>query len=81
MLMMLMLLLLLLLLLWCRVLVECGADCYRVSVRAPLDNKTGADKLCRQFDSGGGRKAAAGINQLKHQDLAKFTEYFFKAFV
>lgn len=63
------------------VLVECGAECYRVSVRAPLDNKTGADELCRQFDSGGGRKAAAGINQLKHQDLAKFTEYFFKAFV
>ena len=63
------------------VLVECGQDCYRVSVRAPLDNKTGADELCRQFDSGGGRKAAAGINHLKHQDLAKFTDYFFKAFV
>ncbi len=62
------------------VLVECGLDCYRVSVRAPMDNKTGADELCRKFDSGGGRKAAAGINQLKASDLAKFTDYFFKAF-
>jgi single-stranded DNA-specific DHH superfamily exonuclease len=62
------------------VLVQCGEGCYRVSVRAPMDNKTGADELCRQFDSGGGRKAAAGINQLKEQDLARFTERFFAAF-
>ena len=62
------------------VLVTCGAGCYRVSVRAPMDNKTGADELCRQFDTGGGRKAAAGINELLEADLAKFTEYFFKAF-
>jgi len=31
-----------------------------VSVRAPLDHRTGADELCRQFETGGGRKAAAG---------------------
>lgn len=37
---------------------------YVVSVRAPLNNKTGADDLCRQFPTGGGRKAAAGINEL-----------------
>jgi len=37
---------------------------YRISVRAPLNNKTGADELCMQFPSGGGRKAAAGINAL-----------------
>jgi len=37
---------------------------FRVSVRAPLNNKTGADELCMQFPSGGGRKAAAGINAL-----------------
>ena len=62
------------------VLVQCGEGCYRVSVRAPMDNKTGADELCRQFDTGGGRKAAAGINQLKEQELARFTEAFFAAF-
>jgi hypothetical protein len=62
------------------VLVECGHDCYRVSVRAPLENKTGADELCRQFESGGGRKAAAGINQLNISQLDHFKELFFKAF-
>lgn len=62
------------------VLVQCGAGCYRVSVRAPMENKTGADELCRQFDSGGGRKAAAGINQLEERDLVRFTERFFAAF-
>ncbi|MCH1931726.1 DHH family phosphoesterase [Shewanella sp. A25] len=40
-----------------------GRD-YTVSVRAPLNNRTGADELCSQFATGGGRKAAAGINQL-----------------
>ncbi|WBA17111.1 DHH family phosphoesterase [Salinivibrio kushneri] len=37
---------------------------YTVSVRAPLENRTGADEVCCQFQTGGGRKAAAGINQL-----------------
>jgi len=51
-------------------------DGYLVSVRAPLANKTGADELCRQFDTGGGRKAAAGINFLSASDLDKFTDAF-----
>jgi hypothetical protein len=38
-----------------------------VSVRASLNNKTGADELYRQFDTGAGRKAAAGVNHL-HDD-------------
>jgi hypothetical protein len=37
---------------------------YVVSVRAPLAQATGADALCRQFASGGGRAAAAGIDRL-----------------
>lgn len=45
---------------------------YLVSVRAPLNNRTGADDLCRQFDTGGGRKAAAGINRLPASDLERF---------
>ncbi len=51
-------------------------DGFLVSVRAPLENKTGADELCRQFDTGGGRKAAAGINFLPKADLDKFNAAF-----
>lgn len=40
-----------------------GID-YRVSIRAPLNNRTGADLVARQFLTGGGRSAAAGINRL-----------------
>jgi single-stranded DNA-specific DHH superfamily exonuclease len=53
---------------------------YVVSVRAPLNNKTGADELCRQFETGGGRKAAAGINQLNKSDYERFMNAFIKAF-
>ncbi|MDR3390204.1 MAG: acetyltransferase [Sulfuriferula sp.] len=49
---------------------------YTVSVRAPMVNKTGADTLCRQFPSGGGRKGAAGINNLQEDMLPLFFEQF-----
>jgi len=49
---------------------------YLVSVRAPLNNKTGADELCRQFPSGGGRAAAAGINDLPADQLSTFIDSF-----
>ncbi len=45
---------------------------YQVSVRAPLSLKTGADELCSQFPTGGGRKAAAGINELKKESFNHF---------
>jgi len=47
-----------------------------VSVRAPLSTRSGADDLCRQFPTGGGRKAAAGINHLPDNQLEKFAEAF-----
>jgi hypothetical protein len=47
---------------------------YTVSVRAPLNNRTGADEVCTQFATGGGRKAAAGINQLPNQEKTAFLE-------
>lgn len=53
---------------------------FLVSVRAPLNNKTGADELCRQFETGGGRKAAAGINKLPAADYDLFIERFTKSF-
>ena len=37
---------------------------YTVSIRSPLINRIGADQICSQFKTGGGRKAAAGINML-----------------
>ena len=53
---------------------------YVVSVRAPLNNKTGADELCRQFETGGGRKAAAGINHLPEMEYTRFLQAFVEAF-
>ncbi|MBX2885812.1 MAG: acetyltransferase [Granulosicoccus sp.] len=49
---------------------------YLISVRAPLATREGADELCRQFETGGGRKAAAGINHLPASDLDRFTDAF-----
>jgi len=51
-------------------------DGYQVSVRAPLCNKTGADQLCSAFPTGGGRKAAAGINHLPGDQLSIFIKKF-----
>ena len=53
---------------------------YVVSVRAPLATKTGADQLCSQFESGGGRKGAAGINHLPEPELGRFIASFFEVF-
>ncbi len=49
---------------------------YQISVRAPLNNKTGADELCASFPTGGGRKAAAGINHLDVNRLSEFITAF-----
>jgi hypothetical protein len=49
---------------------------YLVSVRAPLSNKQGAVDLCREFPTGGGRAAAAGINDLSAPDLSRFIDRF-----
>ena len=49
---------------------------YLVSVRAPLNRSEGADELCMQFESGGGRKAAAGINLLPEAAMDRFVERF-----
>lgn len=47
---------------------------YTVSVRAPLNNKQGADNICVQFPTGGGRAAAAGINELPITQTDQFIE-------
>lgn len=58
------------------VLTEKSNGNYLISVRAPLKNKTGADELCRRFPTGGGRAAAAGINDLPKAQLQDFIDQF-----
>lgn len=53
---------------------------YVASVRAPLANMRGADRLCRQFQTGDGRAAAAGINHLPREHLTAFVHAFDQAF-
>ncbi|WP_217273013.1 hypothetical protein [Vibrio coralliilyticus] len=47
---------------------------YTLSVRAPLDNRAGADEVCSQFATGGVRKAAAEINQLPRSEVENFIQ-------
>ena len=49
---------------------------YQVSVRAPQTNKTGAGDLCSQFETGGGREGAAGINLLPESEKQRFIDLF-----
>ncbi|MCP4414690.1 MAG: DHH family phosphoesterase [Gammaproteobacteria bacterium] len=49
---------------------------YLVSIRAPLNNKAGAAEFCKQFPTGGGRAAAAGINNLPANQLTFFIDQF-----
>lgn len=56
---------------------------YTVSLRAPLNNKQGAGDICSSFATGGGRAAAAGINQLPEAEISTFiaavTSYYSKS--
>lgn len=51
-------------------------DSYTISVRAPLNNKQGADEICIQFPTGGGRAGAAGVNALPASQLDQFIQVF-----
>ncbi len=62
------------------VLVPSVAGDYTVSVRAPAAHPQGADTLCRQFPSGGGRSAAAGINRLPAEMVQAFVRKFEDSF-
>jgi hypothetical protein len=58
------------------VLNERSDGSYLVSVRSGDPSLRSACGLCQQFDSGGGRVAAAGINRLPPQELGRFMERF-----
>lgn len=62
------------------ILTDKGDGGYVVSVRAPLSNREGAGELCSQFETGGGRSAAAGINHLPEADVDRFIEAFETAY-
>lgn len=53
---------------------------FGVSIRAPIEQPSGADALARRFPSGGGRPGAAGINQLPEGTLPEFLGAFRAAF-
>ena len=53
---------------------------YTVSVRAPIADPQGADTLCLKFATGGGRRAAAGINRLPVTALDGFLAMFAEQF-
>ncbi len=61
-------------------IVENDDTTLRISVRAPLNNKINADSLCLSFPTGGGRKAAAGINNLPADMLEAFLDRFESTF-
>ncbi|MBW4933795.1 DHH family phosphoesterase [Marinobacter sp. F4206] len=58
----------------CAIVTEKADGGYLVSIRAPLNNRSGADDLARRFPTGGGRKAAAGINDLPESQLDEFLD-------
>jgi len=49
---------------------------YIVSVRVPAGSHTSAEALCREFPTGGGRREAAGIDQLSAERLEEFFARF-----
>lgn len=55
------------------VLVHSGKG-YRVSLRAPRGAASGIDAVAREFKSGSGRKAAAGIHFLPEHDVDRLLE-------
>jgi hypothetical protein len=62
------------------VLTQRGDGAFVVSVRSPQSTFRGADVLCSRFATGGGRRAAAGINRLPENDLPKFIQAFDEVF-
>jgi hypothetical protein len=53
---------------------------YLVSIRVPKESPTSAEAFCRQFPTGGGRRTAAGINDLPSTELDRFAAMFEEQF-
>lgn len=61
-------------------IVENADATLRISVRAPLNRREHADTVCLSFPTGGGRAAAAGINNLPPEMLENFLQLFHTTF-
>jgi hypothetical protein len=53
---------------------------FTVSIRAPIANPRGADRVAVQFERGGGREAAAGINGLPAAEVPRLLNELRRAF-
>jgi hypothetical protein len=53
---------------------------YLVSLRVPKESPTSAEAFCRRFPTGGGRRTAAGINDLPSAELDRFASLFEEEF-
>jgi len=53
---------------------------YLVSVRIPEQASTSAEAFCRRFPTGGGRRTAAGINDLPSTEMERFASEFEQVF-
>lgn len=53
---------------------------YVVSVRVPKTRDIAADAFCRRYETGGGRRTAAGINHLPTSDVERFGRDFARTF-
>ena len=62
------------------VLTQKSDGSYLVSIRTADPKNKSASKFCSAFETGGGRQAAAGINNLAVEDLAQFSKRFFTYF-
>jgi len=62
------------------ILTPLRAGGFVVSVRAPMGGRLGADDFCRLFETGGGRRLAAGINYLPESDIDRFAARFTATF-
>jgi hypothetical protein len=62
------------------VLTEQHDGSYSVSIRAGLPDSAPAHRFCEGFETGGGRKIAAGINRLPAAEVESFAVRFFDYF-
>ena len=53
---------------------------YLISVRVPRESTVSAEAFCRRFPTGGGRRTAAGINDLPSAELESFATLFEEQF-
>lgn len=62
------------------ILTKIDGDNYRVSIRAPKSRPHGASALADNFETGGGREKAAGINRLPKNQLNVLIDLFEQQF-